>query len=77
MDEDNWLLNLEAALVDMATWKKQYVEKVKKENPDISKKELAKKIRNAQAQKFKGEYDFLITEHPEREKRYGGSGGLD
>lgn len=49
---ESFMENLKLASLDINFWKKKYIKKQKKKYPNISIKELSKKIKNAKASYF-------------------------
>ena len=65
MNEESWSITLKFALAEIKLWKREFIQKQFKKNPNLTKQELSKKIKNAKANKFKNKFDFLIFEHPD------------
>lgn len=65
MNEQSWIINLKLSLAEIKLWKKGYIQKQLQKNPNLTKRELSKKIKSAKASKFKNKFDFLIFEHPD------------
>jgi len=64
--------NLLLALADIKLWKGKYIAKQLRKNPNISKEELSKKIKNAKASYFKRhhkEFDEAITKDIIKERK--------
>lgn len=49
----------------MKLWKKKFIQKQIQKNPDITREELSKKIKDAKRNKFRDKFDYLIFEHPD------------
>lgn len=64
MNKESWIINLKLSLVEMKLWKRSYIQKQLAKNPNVSREELSRKIKNARKNKFK-EDDYLIFEHPD------------